>query len=795
MYLFGTILIVASVALALLSACSYTLVVARKSQAALVYGRVGVYGAFATISMMWVLLVSLFLARRFDIEYVNNYSALNLNAFFTVAASWAGQPGSFAIWALCSAAVALVLVNRARHFEPYVLGILMFILAAIVVFILVLNPFKPLIDPSTGSLFTPADGRGLNPTLHNFWMIIHPPVLFVGYALTAVPFAFALAGLLRRDYDTWVTRALPWTLAAWSILGLALLLGGYWAYETLGWGGYWGWDPVENSSLVPWLLLTGLLHGMVIQRTHGSLRRSTFLVAIFSFVSVLYATFLTRSGVYANFSVHSFVAEGLYSGLVTFVVITMVVGLAALLLRWRDIPNKPLSDKFFSRDSFFVLAILSFVIVALVVSLGTSMPIISAIPGVGHTLQDMLGATFAIEDGTSFGAEPFEDGRFSLAPSFYQSVTPPLGIVIVALMILGPLLGWRDSNPRHLLRTLRWPALAAVVATSVAIVLGVRDGLSLAYVGLGTFAAGTNIVMIVRTLRSGWMRIGGYLAHVGMAVMVIGVVGSSAYASPDERVVFSPGETVTAYGYAITFNGWTETPDGKGVFDLTVDNGNRSFSSQPQMYFNQQFGATMQTPSVKSFLWYDLYIAPAEYNPEINPAQPVLVAGDTRESGPYTIRFEGFDLDSAAMMGGESAEVGAKLIVTYEGEESIVIPKLRLVANQEDPDQSLQDVPATLPGGHGISLQNFNPAMQIIALQIQDLDLPVQPASAVITVSTKPLVILVWVGVIIGVVGGLIAATRRYFEGQSRLSGQSARLPQGLSGLAGRLGWRGVARR
>lgn len=794
MYLFGTVLIVAGVALALLSVCSYVLVITRGSQTALNYGRVGVYGAFAAMSMIWVLLVSLFLARRFDIEYVSNYSSLDLNTFFTIAASWAGQPGSFAIWGLWSAIVTLLLVRRTRHFEPYVLAIVMCILAALIGFILILNPFAPLVDPQTGQAVSPPDGRGLNPTLHNFWMIIHPPILFVGYALAAVPFAFALAGLLRRDYDTWVTRALPWTLAAWSFLGLALLLGGYWAYETLGWGGYWGWDPVENSSLVPWLLLTALLHGMVLQRTHGGLRRSNFFLAIFAYVAVIYATFLTRSGVYANFSVHSFVAEGLYSVLVGFLLLIMLGGLTALFMRWRDIPTKSLSEKFFSRDSFFVLGMLSFVMIALVVSLGTSMPVISAIPGVGHTLQDMLGATFEIEDGTSFGAQPFEDGRFSLAPSFYQRTTPPLGIIVVALMILGPLMGWRDTNPRHLLRTLAWPGVAAVVATCVALWLGVRDSLSLAYVTLGTFAAGTNIVMIIRTLRGGWMRIGGYLAHVGLAILVIGVVGSSAYSSPEERVVFSPGETVRIYDYAITFNGWQETPDGRGVLDLTVNDGNNSFSARPQLYFNEQFGATMQTPAVRSYLWQDLYIAPAEYMPEIDPARPVLAAGETREAGPYTITFEGFEVDREAMMAGGAAEVGAKLTVNYEGEESTIIPKLRLVANQETTQQSLQDVPATLPGGHEISLGTFDPTRRLIVLQIRDLDLPTQPARAVITVSTKPLVVLVWVGVGVGVLGGLIATLRRYLEGQSRLSGQSARLPQGLSGLAGRLGWRGVAR-
>lgn len=793
MYLFGTVLVVASIALALLASGSYVLVL-RGNHAALAYGRAGVYGTLAAVCTMWVLLISLFLARRFDIEYVNNYSALELNTFFTIAASWAGQPGSFAIWALWSTFVAVLLVHKTRHFEPYVLVVVMLILAILMGFILILKPFAPLIDPNTGAALTPPDGRGLNPTLHNFWMIIHPPILFVGYALALVPFAFALAGLLRRDYDTWVARALPWTLAAWSFLGLALLLGGYWAYETLGWGGYWGWDPVENSSLVPWLLLTALVHGMVLQRTHGGLRRTNFLLAIFAYIAVIYATFLTRSGVYANFSVHSFVAEGLYGALIGFLVLMLVVSLGIFISRWRDIPVKPLSDKFFSRDSFFVLAILSIVLIATIVSVGTSMPVISAIPGVGHTLQNALGATFEIDDGTAMGGQAFEDGRFSLAPSFFRQTTPPLGIVVVALMIIAPLMGWRDSNLRKLLHALRWPAVMAVVATCAAIVLGVREGLALAYVSLGTFAAGTNIVMIMRTLRSGWMRIGGYLAHVGFAIFVLGVVGSSAYASPEERLVFSPGETVSIHDYAITFNGWQETPDGKGVLDLTVNDGKATFSARPQLYFNEGFGATMQTPAIRSYIWQDLYIAPAEYMPEIDPSKPILGADDTANVGPYAITFQSFDIDQEAMMSGGAAEVGAKLKVVFQDEESIITPGMRLVANQETPEQSLVDVPAILPGGHEISLVTFDPARRLVMLRIQGLDLPTQPARAVVTVSTKPLVLLVWIGVGVSVLGGLIALTRRYLEGQARLQGQSVRLPRGLSGLAGRLGWRGAAR-
>jgi cytochrome c-type biogenesis protein CcmF len=794
-YLLGTILIVTGVAMALVAVASYVAVI-RGNHAALIYGRAGVIGTMLVMALVWALLIMLFLARRFDIAYVNNYSSNDLDFFFTIASSWAGQPGSFAIWALWGVLAAPLLIGRSRHFEPYVLAVFMFVQASLMLFMLFVNPFAPLIDEATGALLSPTDGRGLNELLHNFWMIIHPPILFVGYSLAAVPFAFAIAGLLRRDYDNWVARALPWTLAAWAFLGLALLLGGYWAYETLGWGGYWGWDPVENSSLAPWLMLTALLHGMVLQRSHGGLRRSNFVLAISSYILVFYATFLTRSGVLSNFSVHSFVAEGILTVLLVYLVLLIGGSVALLVSRWRDIPTLPLSEKFFSRDSFFMLAILTFTMLSIVIGLGTSMPVISAIPGVGHSLQNLIGQVFALDDGTLYGGAAFTDGRFGLTAEFFERSAPPLGIVVVALLIIGPLLGWRDANMRHLLRALRWPAVAAVIAACIAMLIDVRDLLSLAYVSLGVFALGANLVMIIRTLRSGWLRIGGYLAHVGFCVMVIGVVGSSAYATPDERIVVGVDETVSIYGFDVTFNGYEFTETGRGVLDLTVqkEGDSSSFNAQPQLYYNERMGATMQTPAIKSYLWQDVYIAPVEYMPTRDPNNPALVMDESVVSGPYEITFLNYEIDREAMLGGGEAKVGAVLKVLYEGEEYTFTPVLLLADNPNGDGQVFSYEPVTLPGGHSLILERVWPTQRGVQLKIDGLDLPVRSAQAVVTVSTKPLVLLVWVGVGIGVLGGLIALLRRYLEGESRLSGARLRLPKSLIGLAGQLRWRGVAR-
>jgi cytochrome c-type biogenesis protein CcmF len=366
-------------------------------------------------------------------------------------------------------------------------------------------------------------------------------------------------------------------------------------------------------------------------------------------------------------------------------------------------------------------------------------------------------------------------------------------------MIVGPLLGWRDTSMQHLLRALRWPAVAGVAATIGALIIGVHDALPLAYVGLGVFALGTNVLMIVRSIKGGWLRIGGYLAHIGVSIFMLGVVGSSVYATPDERLAFQSGETVRFQEYEFTFNNWKSTDEGGGVLDLTVRRGDEVFSAQPELYVDEQMGSTIQNPSIKSYLWQDLYIAPADYQPEFNPTRPVLGVGDSVEMGPYSITFADFEIDSQAMEAGGLAKVGARLMVSYEGEDQMVTPFVQLSQETNEGESNFISTPAELAGGESISLVTFHPGQQLIMLQAKgpQVDgLPVDPAQAVVTVSTKPLVLFVWVGMIVSVVGGSIAMLRRYLEGRAALGGQPVRLPGGLSrgsgsGRSGKWGWRG----
>ncbi len=779
MYLFGTALILAAIMAALIAVGSYALVPFGRV-GALRVGRISTRMTGIAVVAVVVFLNYIFVAQRYDIDYVYNYSSSELEPHFRVAAVWAGQPGSFVIWALWGVLAAQVLVRRTRNNEPYVLSIFMSIQAALLIFMLIRNPFVPHLE--NGIPTFPTDGKGLNATLHNMWMLIHPPILFVGFALMAVPFAFALGGLWRRDYDGWVRDALPWTLAAWAFLGLALLLGGYWAYETLNWGGYWGWDPVENSALVPWFTALALIHAMLVQRASGGLRRTTIALALMTYVLVFYATFLTRSGVLSSFSVHSFVEEGLKTVMISYLSILAFGSLLFFAWRWRDMPAKPLSTKLLSRDSFVVLMIVSILVIGGVIALGTSMPIISAIPGLGAWLQSTLGGAFQLDDGTTYGgtgATPFQDGRFGLVGNFYSTTVPPLGLITIALMIVGPLLGWHDTNVRKLLKALRWPAVAGVLAACAGQLLGARTPLAVAYIGLGVFAFGTNLLMIIRTLKGGWLRIGGYLAHLGLVVFIIGAIASTLYATPEQRILVPQGQSVNAYGYSFTFNGWRQDAAGRGVLELTAARDGRVAQLAPQLYLNEKMGGTMATPAISSELFQDLYVAPQEYQPPFDRNIADLTVGQATEVGPYKIVFNGFDVpDMTQAM--EEAKIGASLSVTYEGQTTEIKPAILWLADETDPEAALRDMPVTLPGGHIASLAGFNPEQRRVVVRVAGLNLPIDPAKAVVVVSVKPGVILVWVGVVVTVIGGLLAAVRRRVEGETRLSG-ARQLPRGLA--------------
>src|SRR6056297_1669903 len=351
----------------------------------------GIQGVFLLIASG--LLLYIILTHQFNFYYVYNYTSSDLQLKYLISAFWGGQEGSFMLWILFSIIIGLGLMKWTR--EPY-RGPVLFFLTLTQVFLLSMvsgisigdfqlgaSPFRSLAEamPNAPFLqsnpdFVPQDGKGLNDLLKSPWMMIHPPILFVGFAMMTVPFAFAIASLWTKTYHEWIRPALPWTLSANLFLLTAIFLGGYWAYETLSFGGYWAWDPVENASLVPWLIGTAGIHAMIIQRKSSRAHKASIFFAILAYVAIVYETFLTRSGVLADQSVHSFVDLGLYNQLLVYMLVMIVIGIGFFIYRYKELPSPENETGILTKEFFTFTGSMMLFILGAIIILGTSSPII-----------------------------------------------------------------------------------------------------------------------------------------------------------------------------------------------------------------------------------------------------------------------------------------------------------------------------------------------------------------------------------------------------------------------------------
>lgn len=644
------------------------------------------YGlATFAVALAAAILLYLILIHDFRLHYVFSYSDRSLPTPYLISTFWAGQEGSFLLWLLWGCVIGLFLIRFARHYEDRALLVYNLTLLGLLLLLLISSPFRFLQGLPPGQV--PFDGQGLNPLLQNPWMTIHPPVMFIGYAATAVPFALAIAALWERRFDEWVRVALPWALVAVVSLGAGIFLGGYWAYVTLGWGGYWGWDPVENASLVPWLTSVALVHGMLLQKARGRFRKLNFALACLSYVLVVYATFLTRSGVLADFSVHSFVDLGITGWLVGILAVFLLLGLGALALRWRQIPSQAGDEPFLSRTVFSVMAIAALLGAALVVAVGTSSPLITRLFG-----------------------DPAQVG-----PSFYNRVTLPVGIVLALLLAVVPYLHWRGTAPALKARLL--VALAgASGGTGVAAALGATGALFLAFLFASLLALLANGVKTWEKLRERqWAGAGGHLAHVGLALTLAGIIASSAW-DRTEKVTLPLGEARQALGYSLTFKG-VEQGKGRPAMVVEVSRGDGgTFLSRPRMFRNLKSNQLVANPDVHPRLTHDVYLAPVEYDPG-RPAElgttVELAKGQTRAVGDVRLTFETFDRSTDHTSGGDIV-VGAVLTVHTPVGTNTVRPVLRSTP------RGLEGPPVALPGlpGATVRLTAVNAGAGQVRLQL-----------------------------------------------------------------------------
>ncbi|HKZ22035.1 MAG TPA: cytochrome c biogenesis protein CcsA [candidate division Zixibacteria bacterium] len=711
----------------LFSLLSYFLVLRGKNNLIL-WGRRCFYLASASILLAVTSLLYLILSHNFQVAYVYNYSSTDLPLHYLIATFWGGQEGTFLLWIFFGAILGTILTKKSGIFEKGNLFFFSLIQLGILVILLKRSPF--LLLPNI-----PAEGVGLNPLLQNYWMTIHPVVMFVGFASTGVPFVFALSALLLKEYDSWLNYVFPWAIFSFLALGTALTMGGFWAYEVLGWGGYWGWDPVENASLIPWLFSAGLIHAIILQRKKGALKRSALLLGILPFLAVVYGTFLTRSGVLADFSVHSFLDLGINLYLIIFLFTFLVISLGLLLFRFKDIKGQVSSNSWFSREFLVFSNIIGMILTAVLVLLGMSAPLLT---------------------------------RWFYTPSnvqtaYYNVSVTPIVIMITFLLGLLPVLKWGENQSQNLFKGLRIPLGLALLGTFLAFFLGVKQVLFLLFIFLAGLAFVSNLTIVIRKLKEKKIS-GAFVVHSGVAILLIGVIASNVY-EKKTRLNLQFGVPQPALGYTFTYQGKDlNSPQEKTSHKILVSGGNSNFVAKPKQYFTAYNQGVMQTPYIKRYLLKDLYISPIHVDPheELDPAFTEetfqLQKGEEKLVKGYMVKFVEFEMQAHDDLG--PRQVGAVLEIVQNGRKESVIPQLLLEGSE------IKTKSANFNFGRAtVYLEQVNPEEKLASFRIVGQSTGQENpelSSFTIEVAVKPLINLFWGGAILAVIGGIFSFRKRW---------------------------------
>ena len=772
------------------------------------YGRIAYHAMAVLVIVASVYLWYAILTHQYQFKYIYSYSnndLRDLGVIHLASSFWGGQEGSFMLWLLLTAIVGIMLqsyTSKRGDLEPRVMAV--FTLATSFLLVMVSpwfkNPFEfiwatpvfvkiehinsqffnlPFIqnfffsDQSTNQGFIQVnselagmlsqagvamndfitDGRGLNPQLLNFWMQIHPPILFVGFAMATVPFAFAIAAMMKNDYKDWVRQAFPWMLAGMGVLGLGIMLGGYWAYEMLGWGGYWAWDPVENSSLIPWLVGVAAIHTMLVQKKSqakggvGKYAKTNLMLSVLTYVFVLYSTFLTRSGVLGDASVHSFVDPGMiiYLFLLIFIGTFTLLGFGMIAFRWKTL-NENIKDEesILSRELALFTAMIVLIASATIILVGTSSPI--------------------------FG--------MSVDTFFYNEMHLPLAIIIMFLNGISLLIKWQKSDANELFKKSTYSAVGAVLFTILLVIFGeVRDIMIIILSLTTAFSLFVNLDIAVKIVRGDKKMLGAYVAHIGIAFFILGVIGSAVY-SEEVTVDLVKGKTETAFGYEMTFTGiYPIANNTKYAFNVDVKKGNSEYKIAPVMYVSEFNNSIVREPAILTLLTRDIYFAPLGYD-EGGQSQSQnqhshnhisLEKGNSAEFEGAKITFARFNMGAEtmqAMSEGKDFQMGAVLEIEKDGKK-IETELLRKQIDGKAEFTSFESKEMNLK----IELENLSAG--VIHLGVSSLNEKETHTAATqsepkeilsVSASIKPFVNLVWAGVAIMVIGFFIAMTRRLKE-------------------------------
>lgn len=585
---------------------------------------------FPLISIAALSLIYLLVNDHYEVSFVYEVTSRSMPTYLKVTAWWGGQAGSLVFWSFLlsgfASAVTLRKWDRDIEFLPWVIVVcsitLMFFLGLVVFYE---NPFtrfwlvggnvEPhMFAPLNATLFTAQDGQGLNPLLRHPGMVIHPPMLYLGFVSFVIPYAFAMAALITgRTDDRWIRLTRRWSLWAWLFLSFGLVLGGRWAYDVLGWGGYWGWDPVEIAAFMPWLTGTAFLHSVMIQEKRGLLKHWNMILVILTYSLVIFGTFLTRSGVLS--SVHAFAESAIGPLFFAFIGISLATSIALLIWRWPNLQGETEMKSMLSREALFLLNNLLFMSILVVCFWGVIFPLVS---------------------------ELFTGQKVTVGPPFYERATAPLFASLLFLMGVAPLSAWGHSTIQTLGRSMWKSALAALIVTvslffTYTKIAGALIGFFLIafilFVTVQEFwrgararqnAQGENFFTALWTLTGrNRRRYGGYIIHISIALMAIGILGIEIFQSETQGTL-SKGEQLNLAGYTIEYRelaSWDDIGAGVNYTRAVVDiyeNGVYLGQLKPRIdyYFDSQQNMTI--PGNRSTLRDDLYILLVDWQPVSN---------------------------------------------------------------------------------------------------------------------------------------------------------------------------------
>jgi cytochrome c-type biogenesis protein CcmF len=776
-------------------------------------------------------LFNIIYAHRYEYYYAWSHSSNHLPVQYMISCFWEGQEGSFLLWIFWHVLLGFGIMKFNRKWEAPVMavfsGVQLFLVSMILgvvlggvkvgssPFILLREFLTDLPVWKMNPDFVPKDGTGLNALLQNYWMVIHPPTLFLGFALTLVPFAFAIAALWKRELTAWVKPALPWTLVGGGVLGVGVVMGAYWAYETLNFGGYWNWDPVENAVYIPWLVLVASLHGLVLWQKRRTGLRTAFALVVATFVLILYATFLTRSGVLGNASVHSFTDLGLSGQLFIYLAVFTVLAVALLVSRWKEIPISPKELTAYNPELWVFVGATVLCLGAFQVLFTTSIPVYNSFMG-------LLG----IKTNVALPADQI---------AHYSKLQLWMGVGVALLSGIAQIMWWQRNTKETLINSLTAPTLLTLLGTALVVLLVRYNGLTITapYIVLtlaGLFGVLANFGTIFTLLRRGIRLSGGAVAHLGIALMLLGILASAGYSNIISRnvsgllysreftedlnrdnVLLWRNETTPMHGYQLTYTGqFLEVPGVPGYVDkqflfrtdddykavarapIAVDGktyyktgdtleilpentyyrvnyknqkSGEQFTLYPRAQVNEEMGGLLASPAIQKFWGHDIYthissvLDPRKEKPWSEAKEHVLSVGDTIFLNDYFAVFRAIEpAHETAGLNLQKGDLALQADMIVSGEQRqyhahpVFVVRNRLVGRVPDEVEDL---------GVRLSLNAIDPTAGKFTFAVSTT----QKDYVILKAMEKPFINLLWSGTLLMALGFGLSVRQRGGKG------------------------------